>query len=70
MYGLMGSVNEWINETKGLMKEYNEDMPLEDQENLKKRAEVKLSQLKAIFLANALACELGQPPLHFAFCAP
>ena len=59
MYGLMGSVNEWINETKGLMKEYNEDMPLEDQENLKKRAEVKLSQLKAIFLASALACELG-----------
>ena len=45
MYGLMGSVNEWINETKGLMKEYNDDMPLEDQENLKKRAEVKLSQL-------------------------
>lgn len=37
----MDSVNEWINETKGLMKEHNEDMPLEDQENLKKRAEVK-----------------------------
>ncbi|KAK2558064.1 Utrophin [Acropora cervicornis] len=44
MYGLMGSVNEWINETKGLMKEYNEDMPLEDQENLKKRAEMKLEE--------------------------
>ena len=63
MYELMGSVNEWINETKGLMKEYNEDMPLEDQENLKKRAEV-----------NSSACELDpipwHPPFHFAFCAP
>lgn len=51
MYELMGSVNEWINETKGLMKEYNEDMPLEDQENLKKRAEV-----------NSSACELDPIP--------
>ena len=40
MYDLMDSANEWIDDTQSLMKEYKEDMPSEEQENLKKRAQV------------------------------
>ena len=40
MYESMDSVNQWIESTHGLMMEYNEDMTPEEQENLKKRAEV------------------------------
>lgn len=40
MYDLMDSVNEWIDDGQGLMKEYKEDMPDEENENLKKRAQV------------------------------
>ena len=40
MYDLMDSVNVWIDDGQGLMKEYKEDMPDEENENLKKRAQV------------------------------
>ena len=40
MYDLMDSVNKWIDDGQGIMNEYKEDMPSEEQENLKKRAEV------------------------------
>ena len=40
MYDLMDSANEWIDDTQALMKEYKEEMPSEEQENLKKRAQV------------------------------
>ena len=40
MYDLMDSVNEWIDDGQGLIKEYRDDMPSEEQVNLKKRAEV------------------------------
>ncbi len=41
MYDLMDSVNQWIDDSQGIIKEYKEDMPSEEQENLKKRAEVR-----------------------------
>ena len=40
MYELMDSVNKWVDESQGLMAEYKDDMKTEDEENLKKRAEV------------------------------
>lgn len=42
MYELMDSVNQWMDDSQALMKEYKEDMTPEEQENLKKRAEVDL----------------------------
>ncbi|KAL9968901.1 hypothetical protein ACROYT_G021049 [Oculina patagonica] len=44
MYDLMDSVNQWIDDSQGIIKEYKEDMPSEEQENLKKRAEIKLEE--------------------------
>ena len=40
MYEIMDSVNVWIDDGQGLMNEYKEDMPQEESENLKKRAQV------------------------------
>lgn len=44
MYESMDSVNQWIESTQGLMMEYNDDMTPEEQENLKKRAEIQLEE--------------------------
>ena len=40
MYDLMDSVNEWVDDGQAVMNEYKEDLPSDEQENLKKRAEV------------------------------
>ena len=40
MYELMDSVNQWMDDSQGLLNEYKDDMASEEQENLKKRAEV------------------------------
>ena len=40
MYDLMDSVNVWIDDGQGMMKEHKEDMSDEENENLKKRAQV------------------------------
>lgn len=40
MYNLMDSVSQWIDDTQELMKEHNEDMAPEQQESIKKKAEV------------------------------
>lgn len=45
MYNIMDSVNEWIDDGQGLMKEYKEDMSEEESESLKKRAQVHLRRV-------------------------
>ena len=40
MYDLMDSVNVWIDDGQSMMNEYKEDMSDEENENLKKRAQV------------------------------
>ena len=40
MYDLIDSVNVWIDDGQGMMKEYKEDMSDVENENLKKRAQV------------------------------
>lgn len=44
MYELMDSVNQWMDDSQGLLNEYKDDMASEEQENLKKRAEIKLEE--------------------------
>lgn len=44
MYDLVDSVNQWVDDGKALMNEYKEDLPSDEQENLKKRAQIKLEE--------------------------
>ena len=40
MYDLMDSVNQWVDDGQALINGYKEDLPSDEQENLKKRAQV------------------------------
>ena len=40
MYDLMDSVNQWVDDGQTLINGYKEDLPSDEQENLKKRAQV------------------------------
>ncbi|XP_020601123.1 utrophin-like isoform X3 [Orbicella faveolata] len=60
MYDLMDSVNVWIDDGQGLMKEYKEDMPDEENENLKKRAQIKLEERPSMQLKVDRVNRLGK----------
>lgn len=48
MYDLVDSVNQWVDDGQALINGYKEDLPSDEQENLKKRAQIKLEEKTAM----------------------